>query len=296
MQNNGLPESELVLNQDGSVYHLHVRNEHVADTVIVVGDPGRVQQVSAHFENIECRIQNREFITHTGTYKGKRITVLSTGIGADNIDIAINELDAAVNIDPLKRMPKPQKRKLQIVRIGTSGALQADIPVGTQVISEFGLGLDGLIYYYHFEFDPLEKELTDKINEHLNWNKNLSRPYVVKGSESLIKRLGEGMMKGITATATGFYGPQGRKLTLVPSDPGINDRLQSFSYKHYRIMNFEMETSALYGLGKLLHHECVTCCVIIANRIRKEFSDDHNRDTNKLIETVLNKLVEGSNR
>lgn len=296
MQNNGLPESELVLNHDGSVYHLHVRDEHVADTVIVVGDPGRVQQVSTHFEKIEYTIQNREFVTHTGYYKGKRITVLSTGIGTDNIDIAINELDAAVNIDPQKRMPKVKRRKLQIVRIGTSGALQADIPVGTHVISELGLGLDGLIYYYHFDFDPLEKELTDKVNEHLNWNKNLARPYVVKGSESLMKILGEGMVKGITATATGFYGPQGRKLALTPSDPGINNRLQSFSYKHYRITNFEMETSALYGLGKLLHHDCVTCCVIIANRIRKEFSDDHNRDTKVLIETVLSRLADRDNR
>jgi uridine phosphorylase len=290
MQNNGLPESELVLNQDGSVYHLHVKDEHIADTVIIVGDPGRVQQVSGHFDKIECRVQNREFITHTGSYKGKRITVLSTGIGTDNIDIAINELDAAVNIDPIRRAPRLQRRKLNIVRIGTSGALQADIPVGSLVISEFGLGLDGLMYYYHFEPNPVERELTDRVNEHLNWNKDLSHPYMVKGSESLLKALGESMMKGITATASGFYGPQGRKLTLVPRDPDINQRLQTFSFKNHRIMNFEMETSALYGLGKLLNHECITCCVIIANRIRMEFSDDHQRDVNALIETVLGRL------
>ncbi len=291
MQNNSLPESELVLNPDGSVYHLHVRDEHIADNVIVVGDPGRVQQVSSRFENIECRIQNREFITHTGSYKGKRITVLSTGIGTDNIDIVVNELDAAVNIDPQKRAPRPHRRKLNIVRIGTSGALQADIPVGTQVISEFGLGFDGLMHYYHFEPSAAEKELTDQINEHLNWNKNLSRPYLVKGSESLMKLLGQGMMKGITATASGFYGPQGRKLTLAPRDPDINHRLQSFSFNGNRIMNFEMETSALYGLGRLLNHECITCCVIIANRIRKEFSDDHHRDTAILVDTVLSRVL-----
>ncbi len=291
MQNNGLPESELILNSDGSVYHLHVKDEHVADTVIVVGDQGRVQQVSSHFDSIDFRVQNREFITHTGCYKGKRITVLSTGIGTDNIDIAINELDAAVNIDAQKRMPKVERRKLRIVRIGTSGALQPDIPVGTQVISEFGLGLDGLIYYYNYEFDNLEKELTDSINDHLQWNRNLSRPYIVRGSESLINLLGKGMMKGITATASGFYGPQGRKLRLVPRDLDMNSRLQSFAFHQYRVMNFEMETSALYGLGNLLQHDCCTCCVVIANRIRKEFSDNHIRDTNILIETVLNRLV-----
>lgn len=291
MENNSLPESELVLNRDGSVYHLHVRDEHVANSVIVVGDPGRVQQVSGHFEKIECRIQNREFITHTGSYKGKRVTVLSTGIGTDNIDIVVNELDAAVNIDPRKRAPRPQRRKLNIVRIGTSGALQADIPVGTMVLSEFGLGFDGLMHYYHFKPSLEEQELTSKINEHLNWNRDLSRPYVVKGSESLMQLLGEGMMKGITATASGFYGPQGRKLTLAPRDPDINQRLRSFSWKTHRIMNFEMETSALYGLGRLLNHECVTCCAVIANRIRKEFSDDHHRDTGVLVETVLNRLL-----
>jgi uridine phosphorylase len=292
MENNGLAESEFILNGDGSVYHLHVKAEHIADTVIVVGDQGRVPLISKHFSSIECRIQNREFVTHTGSFKGKRITVLSTGIGTDNIDIAINEIDAAVNIDPKKRIPNPVRRKLKIVRIGTSGALQADIPVGTQVISEFGLGLDGLMYYYNYEFDKVESELNERINEHLKWNKNLSRPYIVKGSESLIKLLGQGMMKGITATASGFYGPQGRKLTLAPSDPDINQRLQSFSFDGHRVMNFEMETSALYGLGNLLHHDCCTCCVIIANRIRQEFSDDHSRDINVLIETVLSRLAE----
>lgn len=290
MQNNSLPESELILNKDGSVYHLHLKDEHIADTVIIVGDQRRVQEVSKYFDSIDFKVQNREFVTHTGSYKGKKITALSTGIGTDNIDIVINELDAAVNIDSTTRLAKSVKRKLSIVRIGTSGALQADIPVGAQVISEFGLGLDGLIYYYHYEFDKLEKELTEKINSHLKWNPELSRPYITKGSERLIQLLEKGMVKGITATATGFYGPQGRKLTLTPKDPGINDRLRSFVYQKYRVTNFEMETSALYGLGRLLQHDCCTCCLIIANRIRKEYKDNHSEDINLLIETVLDRL------
>ena len=290
MQNNSLPESELILNKDGSVYHLHLKDEHIADTVIIVGDQRRVQEVSKYFDSVDFKIQNREFLTHTGIYKGKQITALSTGIGTDNIDIVINELDAAVNIDSSTRLPKPIRRKLSIVRIGTSGALQADIPVGSQVISEFGLGLDGLIYYYHYEFDKLETELTEKINDHLNWNPDLSRPYITKGSERLIRILEKGMVKGITATATGFYGPQGRMLTLAPKDPEINNRLGSFAYQKYRVTNFEMETSALYGLGRLLHHDCCTCCLIIANRIRNEYKDNHSQDINLLIETVLDRL------
>jgi len=296
MQNNSLPESELILNRDGSVYHLHLKAEHIADTVIMVGDPGRVQQVSKYFDSIDHRIQNREFVTHTGTYKGTRITVLSTGIGTDNIDIVLNELDAAVNIDPIKRVPISARRKLTIVRIGTSGALQEDIPVGSQVVSEFGLGLDGLIYYYQYEFDSIEKELTDRINNHLKWNSNLSRPYITKGSERLIELLGKGMVKGITATASGFYGPQGRRLSLEPSDPEINNRLRSFVFQSHRVINFEMETSALYGLGKLLQHDCCTCCLVIANRIRKEYKDDYSKDVDTLIQTVLERLVRGGNR
>ena len=296
MQNNSLPESELILNQDGSVYHLHLQAEYIADTVIMVGDPGRVQQVSKYFDSIHHRIQNREFVTHTGDYKGIRITALSTGIGTDNIDIVLNELDAAINIDPIKRAPISTRRKLTIVRIGTSGALQEDIPVGSQVVSEFGLGLDGLIYYYKYEFDAIEKELTDRINNHLKWNSNLSRPYITKGSERLIELLGKGMVKGITATASGFYGPQGRRLSLEPSDPEINNRLRSFAFQNHRVVNFEMETSALYGLGNLLKYDCCTCCLVIANRIRKEYKDDYSKDVDTLIQTVLERLVRGGNR
>jgi uridine phosphorylase len=289
MKNSSLPESELVLNKDGSVYHLHLKEEHIADNVIVVGDQGRVEVISKYFDTIEYRIRNREFVTHTGTFKGKRVTALSTGIGTDNIDIVVNELDAAVNIDPVARVIKTEKRKLKIVRIGTSGALQADIPVGSHVVSEFGLGFDGLVFYYNYDFTPIERDLMERINHHLEWNEDLSTPYIAQ-SGKLIDVVGDGMIRGITATASGFYGPQGRRLSLVPKDSDMNKRLTSFAYKNHRVTNFEMETSALYGLGRMLGHDCVTCCLIIANRIRKEFSEDHGEDIKRLIETVLERL------
>ena len=291
MSGQQLSQTDLILNTDGSAYHLHLRDEHIADHVILVGDQSRVQQVSKHFDKIEVQIQNREFVTHTGLVGKSRITVLSTGIGTDNIDIAINELDAAVNIDPQSRQVRPEKRKLNIIRIGTSGALQADIPVGSNVISEFGLGFDGLIHYYEYNFDETERELTEKISQHLKLSKEVSSPYVCKGSEALLKKLGKGMIPGITATASGFYGPQGRKLRLQLKDPGIEDKLGTFAYKNYRITNFEMETSALYGLGGMLGHDCCTICSIIANRIRKEFSKDYHKDVDGLIQTVLGRIA-----
>jgi len=202
-------------------------------------------------------------------------------------------LDAAVNIDPVTRTIKTERRKLNLIRIGTSGALQADIPVGSHIVSEFGLGFDGLIYFYNHSPLPEEKELAEKINTHLAWNSNLSVPYVIKGSVQLLETIGKGMLKGITATASGFYGPQGRRLRLVPKNTNINSQLQSFSYQNKRIVNFEMETSALYGLGKLLGHECCTCCVIIANRIRQEYSINAHQEIDKLIETVLKRVVNG---
>lgn len=291
MPGTKLSDTDLILNSDGSAYHLHIRNEHIADHVIVVGDQSRVEQISKHFDKLEVKIQNREFLTHTGRVGKNRITVLSTGIGTDNIDIAVNELDAAINIDPKTRQVRAVQRKLNIIRIGTSGALQADIPVGSFVISEFGLGFDGLIHYYNYEFNELERVLVDKIVQHLKLTKELSTPYVCKGSELLINKLGEGMISGITATASGFYGPQGRKLRLQLKDPGIEDRLGNFSYQNYRITNFEMETSALYGLGSMLGHDCCTCCAVIANRIRQEFSKDYHKDIDKLIQTVLERIA-----
>lgn len=284
--------SELILNDDGSVYHLNVKEEHLADTIILVGDPGRVEQVSNFFDSIEHKRQNREFNTHTGTLKGKKLTVMSTGIGTDNIDITLNEIDAAVNIDLKTGKPKEKLKSLNLIRIGTSGALQEDIPVGTHLISEFALGFDGLMHFYRYPQSEEESILNSKIIQHLNWKPKLAEPYIIKCSSDLMIMLEDEMTKGITATACGFYGPQGRRLRLDPSDVRINEKLTSFRAENQRITNFEMETSALYGLGRLLGHNCITCCAIIANRIRKEYSEDHTKDVHGLIEKVLNTLTE----
>jgi uridine phosphorylase len=291
MWKDDMQSSELIINEDGSLYHIHLKEEHIADTVILVGDQGRVQEVSDHFEKVEFKISNREFITHTGYYKGKRLTVMSTGIGTDNIDIAISELDAAVNIDLEHRTYKPKRKSLNLIRIGTSGALQPDIPVGSFVISEYGLGLEGLIYYYNFEFSDKEAALTKAIQEHLRWNPKLADPYAVAASTDLLNLLSDGMVKGVTATASGFYGPQGRKLFLAPSIVDLGEKLTSFKMNDHRITNFEMETSALYALGKMMGHHCCTCCAIIANRYRKEYADDYKVIVNDLIATVLDRLV-----
>lgn len=290
MEMEKLSDTDLILNDNGSVYHLHLREEHIADHVILVGDQGRVSQVSKYFDKLEFQIQNREFLTHTGRLGQVRVTVVSTGIGTDNIDIAINELDAAVNIEPLSRQVKTEKRKLNLIRIGTCGALQPDIPVGSRVISEYGLGFDGLLHYYDYQYDDCERELALEISQYLNLHAALSVPYICKGSKTLINKLGEGMIAGITATASGFYAPQGRELRLQPKDPGIEAKLSAFRYKEYRILNFEMETSAIYGLGNLLGHDCCTCCAVIANRVRKEFSKDYQHETDALIRNVLEKL------
>ncbi len=287
---NQLSDTDLILNNDGSVYHLHLRDEHIADHVIIVGDPSRVLQISKHFDSLEVQIQNREFLTHTGRLGKNRVTVLATGIGTDNIDIVMNELDAAINIDPQTRQQKKKIRKLNIIRIGTSGSLQADVPVGSQVISEFGLGFDSVLHYYNYAFDTIERELQEKIAAHLKLDVALAAPYVCRGSKLLYDRLREGMISGITATAQGFYAPQGRKLRLLPRYPNINDALSSFAYENYRITNFEMETSAFYGLGSLLGHHCCTCNAIIANRIRMEFSKDYKKEVERLIGTVLERI------
>ena len=291
MASNQIPESELVLNPDGSVYHLHLKPEHIADTVFLVGDQGRVSRISQHFEELELQISNREFVTHTGIYKGSRFTALSTGIGTDNIDIAINELDAAVNIDLETRQRKSTRRSLNLIRIGTSGALHGDIPVDSAVISTHGLGFDGLLYYYEYQFDDEEQQLNQHINSHLNWDARLSRPYIVGASSQLLDRLAPEMIQGITATATGFYGPQGRELNLPLANRQINESLQSFNFNGHRITNFEMETSALYGLGKILGHQCCTCCAIIANRVSRKYSHDHGKAIDALIQTILHRLT-----
>ena len=291
MDTNKLLPSELILNDDGSVYHIHLKEEHIAPTVLLVGDQGRVHAISDHFDEIEFKIQNREFITHTGTYKGKRLTAISTGIGTDNIDIVVNELDAAINIDLEKREIKQERKSLNLIRLGTSGAVHPDIPVGAFVLSEYGLGFEGLIYYYNYHLDDNEMEMTHKVRDHLFWPAELSSPYVIAASSKLIRLLEEGTIKGITATASGFYGPQGRRLYLKPAISDLRQKLSSFNYKGHRITNFEMETSALYGLGKMLGHHCCTCCAIIANRSRKEYADDYKLIVKDMIKMVLDRLV-----
>lgn len=286
-----IAESELVLNNDGSVYHLKLRPEHISDTILIVGDQGRVETISKQFTNIEYKIQNREFVTHTGIYNGKRLTALSTGIGTDNIDIVLNELDALVNIDLEKRIIREKLKSLNIVRLGTSGALQGDIPVDNFVMSEFGLGCDGLMNFYKTDKNIYEDKMADAFIKHMKWSPKLARPYIVKGSEILMKKLGEGLFKGITATASGFYGPQGRQLRIEPVDAEMNDKMQTFNFNGNRIMNFEMETSALYGLGAVLGHNTLTICCIIANRVIRQFSKDYKKGVEKMVQLVLDRIT-----
>ena len=286
-----IEESELIVNPDGSIYHLHIRPEQLADDIIVVGDPQRVEIISNYFDTIECKVSNREFVTHTGTINGKRITALATGIGTDNIDIVMNELDAVVNIDLEKRQLKEKTKSLNIVRLGTSGALQEHIPVDSFVFSTYGLGLDGLLNYYAGRDTVIDQEMTQAFVDYAQWEKDFSRPYIIRSYKALEERISGGMFKGITATAPGFYGPQGRELRLPLAHPEVNELLQGFKYKDNLITNFEMETSAIYGLGSLLGHNTATVCAIIANRYNKTFSADYKKTVVKLIEELLSKLT-----
>lgn len=288
---NIIAETELILNANGSVYHLQLLPEHIAENIIIVGDQGRVETVSRYFDTVDFKIQNREFITHGGTFKGKRVMVLSSGIGTDNIDILVNELDAAVNIDLKTRTLKKEHTKLNIVRIGTSGALQKDIPVDSFVVSKYGLGFDGLLNYYLDLPSVNANDVSEAFIQQTNWNKNLPYPYAIKGSETLIEKIGFDLTKGITATAPGFYGPQGRKLRLTPWVEDFNQQLTDFKHLDNRITNFEMETSALYGLGRLLGHETCTVCAIIANRVAKQYSKNYHAAVEQLIQLVLERLT-----
>lgn len=289
--NKIIAETELILNKDGSVYHLQLLPEHICENIIIVGDPGRVETVSCFFDAVDLRIQNREFVTHGGSYKGKRFLVISSGIGTDNIDILLNELDAAVNIDLKTRLVKDKHTPLNIVRIGTSGALQGDIPVNSFVLSEYAIGFDGLMNYYEALSTINEFSLSEAFIKQSDWKPNLPYPYSIKGSDQLIQQLETGCMKGITATAPGFYGPQGRTLRLNPWVIDFNQQLKDFDFDGKRIFNFEMETSGLYGLGKLLGHQTCTICVIIANRETKKYSTDYAPYMLKLIEHVLERLT-----
>ncbi|MCF6296809.1 MAG: nucleoside phosphorylase [Flavobacteriaceae bacterium] len=288
---NKIAPSELILNPDGSVYHLHLKPENITTNIILVGDQNRVAKVAKYFDSIEFEIQKREFKTITGTFKNKKFTVISTGIGPDNIDIVINELDALVNINLHTRTIKKEHTQLNIVRIGTSGSLQSDIPVDSFVLTKYGLGLDGMLHAYDCQH-ILEREMEDAFIEHANYNSRKSRPYIVKNSSVLEKKIiSDKVFLGITATAIGFYGPQGRILRIPIQDPKLNNKIDSFNFKGMKITNLEMETSAIYGLSKLLGHHAVSMNAIIANRINRTFSNDPYKTVEKLIEYTLNKLV-----
>lgn len=289
---NKIAPSELILNPDGSIYHINLKPEHVSKNIIFVGDQNRVANVAKHFDSIAFETQKREFKTITGTYKNTKFTVISTGIGPDNIDIVVNELDALVNIDLKSRTIKKEHTQLNIVRIGTSGSLQSDIPVDSFVLAKYGLGFDGLIHAYDCE-NILEKEMEDAFIKHTDYSLIKSRPYIVKNSTELEKKLlSNKVFSGITATAGGFYGPQGRVLRLAVQDPALNHKIDSFNFNGIRITNLEMETSAIYGLSKLLGHHAVSMNAIIANRANLTFSNDMYKTVDNLIEYTLNKLAE----
>lgn len=283
-----IADSELIINPRGAVYHLDLRPDEVAGTVITVGDPDRVKEVSKYFDSIEVKRQHREFISHTGYIGKKRITVLSSGIGPDNIDIVVNELDALVNIDFDTREIKKQLQSINIIRIGTSGSLQADIPVDSFVASTHGLGVDNLLNFYRHEQNEQEKELLHSFVTHTQIHTQIGNPYITSGAGSLLKHFVQGFHQGITVTCPGFYGPQGRILRLGISNPQLINRLTDFRFGQHRITNFEMETSAIYGLGKLLGHNCLAINAIVANRVQKEFS----KDGKAAVENLIKKFVQ----
>lgn len=287
-----IQSSELILNPDGSVYHLNLLPEHIAHDIIFVGDQNRVEKITQFFDSIEFSTQKREFKTQTGIFKGKRITVLSTGIGPDNIDIVMNELDALVNIDLKTRKPKQSLISLNIIRIGTSGSLQADIPVDSFVLSKFGLGLDNMLRSYLID-EISNIEMENIFIKHTNWDSKKGRPYAISCSEILENKFeSDRIHKGITATAGGFYGPQGRVLRLNIQDENLNSKMDNFTFEENRITNLEMETAAIYGLGKLLGHQCLSLNAIIANRANGTFSKDPYKAVDELIQYALEKMAE----
>lgn len=291
--------SELIINPDGSVFHLHIRPEHLADNVILVGDPGRVETVASYFDSKECDIESREFHTVTGTYQGKRITVLSTGIGCDNIDIVMNELDALANINFETREDNPVFRRLTIVRIGTCGGLQPGIPLGTFIASVKSIGFDGLLNYYAERNRVCDLELEQAFCQHMNWPAIKGAPYVATADATLIEQIAsQDMVRGITVACGGFYGPQGRRIRMEIQDPSQNEKIESFRYptdingqKHIlSICNFEMESSALAGLASILGHRAMTCCMVIANRHSKEMNTTYKNNIETLISMVLDRI------
>jgi uridine phosphorylase len=280
--------SELIINNRGAIYHLNCRPDEVATTIITVGDPDRVGEVSKHFDSVEVKNHHREFVTHTGYLNKKRITVVSTGIGTDNIDIVLNELDALVNIDLETRTIKENLTPLNIIRVGTSGALQMDVPVDSFVVSTHGLGIDNLLNFYRQSNNEEEKQLIQSFVTQTQLNNNFASPYISNASAALLKNFTNGFHHGITVTCPGFYGPQGRVLRLGLANPSLIDNLTAFTFGQHRITNFEMETAGIYGLGNILGHSCLSISAIVANRISKEFSKDGNAAVEKLIKKTLN--------
>ena len=287
--------SELILNADGTIFHLHLKPDQIAKDIILIGDPDRAEMIAGFFDDIEFRIQNREFITYTGYYKGARITVVSTGIGTDNIDIVINELDALANIDLETREIKTNLKSLNFIRIGTSGSLQGDIPVDTFLISQKVIGFDGLLNFYARRNEIADLEFEEAFKTHMNWNPLLASPYVVNCSKALFNKITDDeFISGVTISAPGFYGPQGRELRLNIADQHINDKIETFRFHNMMITNYEMECSAIYGLSKLLGHQALTICVIIANRINHSASIDYKPLMKRLINKILDKLTQSN--
>lgn len=285
------PPSELVINNDGSIFHLHVKPENLSDKIMLVGDPGRVSLVASHFDSKECEISNREFHTITGKYKGKRITALSTGIGCDNIDIVMNELDALANIDFNTRTEKDEHKTLTLVRVGTCGGLQPYTPEGTFIASVKSIGFDGLLNFYAGRDEASDLKLEAAFKESVGWNMKMGNPYVASADKELIKRIaGDDMVKGITIACGGFFGPQGRQLRLPLMDPELNSKIEKFEYDNLKVTNFEMESSALAGLSALMGHKAMTCCMVIANRVAKKMETDYKGDIDELITKVLDRI------
>ncbi|MDD7257062.1 MAG: nucleoside phosphorylase [Prevotellaceae bacterium] len=284
-------ESELIINDDGSIFHLHLKPEQLADLVILVGDPGRVSTVASHFDTRECEVESREFRTVTGTYKGKRITVVSTGIGCDNIDIVVNELDALANIDFNTRTEKSPLRSLTLVRIGTCGGLQEYTPVGTYIASEKSIGFDGLLNFYAGRNETCDLKFEEAFKKHMEWNPQKGAPYVIDADKETLHRIAsDDMVRGVTIACGGFFGPQGRELRIPLADPNQNEKIENFEYEGYHITNFEMESSALAGLAKLMGHKALTCCMVIANRRAKEANTGYKNSIDELVKLVLDRI------
>ena len=285
-----IPDSELIINSDGSVFHLHIKPEQLADKIIVMGDPGRVTMTASFFDSIECDIQSREFHTVTGMYKGKRITAMSHGIGTDNIDIVVTELDALANVDFETREVKKDFKQLTIVRVGTSGGMQPHCPVGSFVVAEKSIGFDGVIHYYHGSDKVREMNFEESFKKHVDWSPLHCSPYVVSSDEDLVERIGHDMIKGVTISAIGFYGPQGRHVRLPLADPKLNSKIESFRFDDHSITNYEMESSAIAGLSKMMGHKAMTVCSIIANRVALESNADYQGSIEDLIKIVLERI------